>query len=121
MEPVPTNLLTELVSVPHTEWTPPTKEPTMNKKQLTLGVTAALILVGGLSACGNSGADSGTKAAACARAATLNSQINDLVNQHRQLALSMSGGGPFGEQAALERQMDPLRVELAVQNKVCKS
>jgi hypothetical protein len=60
------------------------------------------------------------QAAACARVATLNSQINDLVNQYRQLVMSGSGGGPFGEQAALEREKTPLEAELVVQNKVCK-
>jgi hypothetical protein len=93
-----------------------------------LGPIAALVLALGLVwvyggsqwAGQQSGADPAVKAAACARAATITTQLADM---REQMRLDSIKDGPIGsaqERQDLERQMEPLRVELVVQNKVCK-
>ena len=93
-----------------------------------LGPIAALVLALGLVwayggsqwAGQQSGADPAVKAAACARAATITTQLADM---REQMRLDSIKDGPIGsaqEGQDLERQMEPLRVELVVQNKVCK-
>ena len=99
----------------------------MRSKLLVLAAIAAV----SLSACNNETTTTGdtggsssvaaTKAAACARAGTIRSELAQIQDQIRQ---AMSGGadssvwGPVVHKLTLQKA--PLNSELAAQNKVCK-
>src|ERR1035437_2837782 len=91
-----------------------------NMRNKLLGLTVIAVL--SLTACNsggdptNSGGDPTVKAAACARVATLASQIKDILAQER--AVPIDANGPQTRQA-LARQWRTLHVERIAQNKVC--
>ena len=90
----------------------------MRSKLLGFAIIAAM----SLTACNNGSAATttdGTSAAACARVATITTQLADMREQMRLDSIK-DGIGSAQERQDLERQMEPLRVELVVQNKVCK-
>jgi hypothetical protein len=76
-----------------------------------------IIAVLSLSACGGSGSDPATKTAACARVATLVSQIKDVKEQEHQAFLSGGGAPAYAPYAKQWRVLD---VERIAQEKVCK-
>jgi hypothetical protein len=88
----------------------------MRNRLLGLTVIAVLSLTACNSGGDNSGGDPAIKAAACARVATLASQIKDILAQERAVPI-----GPNGPQTrqALARQWRTLDVERIAQNKVC--
>ena len=93
----------------------------MRSKLLGIAVIATLSLTGcSIGRAATSETDSAVKAAACARAQTLDSQIRDIQAQILQMTMHATGGGPFGEKRALERQKVPLAAELVAQDTVCK-
>jgi hypothetical protein len=67
----------------------------------------------------SSGADPAVQAAACARVATLASQIKDIKEQERAVPVDMNPNNPATRQA-LARQWRLLDVERIAQDKVCK-
>jgi hypothetical protein len=82
----------------------------------------ALIVVIALAFGGSQGNSGDARAAACARVATITTQLADMQEQMRLDSIQEGAGSAayLSTRQSLERQMEPLRVELVVQNKVCK-
>lgn len=89
---------------------------------LIAALALALIVVIALAFGGSQGNSGDARAAACARVATITTQLADMQEQMRLDSIQEGAGSAayLSIRQSLERQMEPLRVELVVQKKVCK-